>query len=353
MQVTRAAFGQLDPRVFLPEAITTFRKTLVTFSGIDPGLSDCFGALHREWQIRLEHVENGKYSLLLQCLSLDEPTRLIVFIDVPRTASDNQLCSLVLTVNSPCANLGILVPMDDPSPLRCLDIWMNGSSVPPFPAPGPNLASAIRSMRNERGCTDLVLRAGGNNIAVHRVVLAARSPVLRNMFEDGCTALSIEKLEPHQEPALELDVDRGDASAFDSLVDHMYDKPDALCNERVLLLAERFDCSVVRERCMANLERRLNPEIACEILLSVQGFPSMLSLANACRKFAAANPLRIFATDWYKAQGGDRCKWIAEQMAAWKKGEPGSAPPDKRKAVEDGDAPAERPKKKIKASAIE
>ncbi|CAK0799090.1 unnamed protein product, partial [Prorocentrum cordatum] len=155
-------------------------------------------------------------------------------------------------------------------------------------APGVSLAVDLEELLRRGEGADVEVRAGAPDeegsvkyppLRAHRVVLAARSPVFRQMF---FSAGMRESLDAH--------ITLGDADPkavqwfvgflySDNIADEVWQDDDAVCH--LLALAHTYDVSALLKRCEARIGSRLSEENALERLMmadqySISGLKEMV-----------------------------------------------------------------------------
>ena len=176
------------------------------------------------------------------------------------------------------------------------------------PAAGEHPLAAVGTKLLESGLhADVtVLLEGGDEMRLHRCLLAAASPVFRAMFEHKMVEATEGRVLLDQMPA----------AVFRHLVGWCYEGRFAVPADLlapVLLAADRFDLGALAERCVDALAAGLSIDNLAERLLLTDQLPHRAHpLLRACKAFVRSDPHR--AARWIQDDGAlDRLPRLLER----------------------------------------
>ena len=134
---------------------------------------------------------------------------------------------------------------------------------------------------NEKSYSDAQIQVGEEVFLVHRVILAAASPVFHAMFESEM-----------QERSGIIKISDFDSAVVSNLLAFIYtdEAPNLeMLAKELLLAADKYDIQELVFVCMKYLQTALTLSNVVEVLVLAEKLPSDNSLRNACIKYIQGN----------------------------------------------------------------
>lgn len=146
------------------------------------------------------------------------------------------------------------------------------------------LDKALSCLRDNRDLTDCVLKIDGEELAVHKLVLAARSDVFKAMFYGSMSEAT----------SSEVNIDDVELAVMSDFISFIYGNSCSaealkLHADKLYTVAQKYNVKELMEICQIYLTSCLTPEIAASTLALAEKFNDK-DLKSEAIKFIAKNP---------------------------------------------------------------